>query len=271
MQKSFSHSDATIFYRKIGNGPTVVLIHGFGEDGRIWDQQIDYLKNYCQLIVPDLPGSGLSIFTNNTAINKEASKIEYYAEIINNLLEKENIHSCILLGHSLGGYITLAFAEKYPEKLQAFGLVHSTAFADSEEKKNNRQKGIELIKEYGAYSFIKNTTPSLFASKFKKEHYDQIEVLINRGKKFLPVALEQYYLAMMNRPERTSVLKTNELPVLFVIGKEDLAAPVNDLLQQVYLPQVSYIHILDEVGHMSMLEAPEILNKHLLAFIKAMN
>ena len=73
-----------------------------------------------------------------------------------------------MLGHSMGGYITLAYVEKYSEKLKAFGFVHSTAFADSEEKKQNRKRGIEMMGEYGSYAFIKNTTPNLFTPAFKK-------------------------------------------------------------------------------------------------------
>jgi pimeloyl-ACP methyl ester carboxylesterase len=162
----------------------------------------------------------------------------------------------------------LAFAEKYPEKLLGFGLVNSTAFNDSEEKKLTRRKGITMMEEYGVFPFIKNTTPNLFSAKFKQEHVEVIDALIEAGKKFTIEALVQYYNAMMNRPDRTEVLKTSEVPVLFVVGSEDVAAPVNDLLEQVHLPGISHIHIIESVGHMSMMEAPEELNKYLLEFIE---
>ena len=133
MQKKFHYKKTQIVYKTSGEGLPVILLHGFGEDATIWDKQVSYLKDHCQLITPDLPGSGLSSFDDADAENSDS--IEYYADMIEALLKYEDINSCILLGHSMGGYITLAFAEKYPEKLRGFGLIHSTAFADTEEKK----------------------------------------------------------------------------------------------------------------------------------------
>jgi pimeloyl-ACP methyl ester carboxylesterase len=184
------------------------------------------------------------------------------------LLEAEKISSCMMLGHSMGGYITLAFAEKHGNLLSGFGLIHSTAFADTPEKKVNRQRGIELMKQYGAFSFLKNTIPNLFSASFKEAFPDKLESLVQASKVFSTEACQQYYSAMMNRPDRTNILKGNPLPVLFVIGTEDVAAPLNDLQLQIHLPVCSYIHIIEKTGHMSMWEAPDLLNAYLLEFIQ---
>lgn len=279
MLYQFLYNNATISYRKIGEGKVVVLLHGFGEDSTIFTKQISFLQNYCTLIVPDLPGSGKSemlvnginlAVTNNEIIPTNYQvQITDYANCIYALLEQEKIDSCIMLGHSMGGYITLAFAEKFANKLSAFGLIHSTAFADSEEKKNNRKKGIELVENYGAYSFLKNTINSLFGKKFKEQQSQQIDELIEAAKQFTNASLQQYLFAMMNRPDRTEVLKNTIKPVLFIIGSEDAAAPMKDVLQQVSLPQKAYVHVVEKNGHMSMLEAPEELNKYLLNFIQS--
>ena len=261
MQKSFQYKNTTATYRIMGNGKPVVLIHGFAEDSTIFNPQIEFLKNYCLLIIPDLPGSGASS-TNNQLLS-----IDDFAHFINALLLQENISECNMLGHSMGGYITLAFAELFPDKLDGFGLIHSSAFADSEEKKLTRKKGIAMIEEYGSYPFIKNTIPNLFSKKFKEENAEKIYELIEAGKSFTAAALQQYYTAMMNRPDRRQILKTSKNPVLFIIGTEDAAIPLNDVLPQTILPNCSYIHLLDGVGHMSMLEATEKLNLHLLHFI----
>ncbi len=274
MQKSFIYKDARISYRTEGKGKPVVLLHGFGEDSQIFDQQIEFLKESCLLIIPDLPGTGKSALLVSdyplpaTGILKPTTvSIEDYADCIKALLEEEKINKCILLGHSMGGYITLAFAEKYPGSLSRFGLIHSSAFADNEEKKRNRQRGIDLMEQYGAYAFLKNTIPNLFSLQFKEAFPDKLESLIEASKQFSTEACRQYYTAMMNRPDRTDVLKGNPLPVLFVIGTEDVAAPLNDLNLQIHLPLCSYIHIIENVGHMSMWEAPELLNSYLLEFI----
>ena len=270
MQKSFSYRSTPISYRIIGAGNPVVLIHGFGEDSHIWDQQIIFLQTHCLLIVPDLPGSGKSTLLSpidSTSDNNKSILIADYADLIDALLKHENIISCCMLGHSMGGYITLAYAEKYPKKLNSFGLVHSSAFADTSEKKENRLKGIALMEQYGAAPFLKNTIPNLFGSTFKKEHPEMIANLIEESLKFNTKACQQYYRAMMLRTDKTNVLKDNHLPVLFVIGTEDIAAPLNDLLTQVHLPSIAHIHILEAVGHMGMWEASEQMNQYLLEFI----
>jgi pimeloyl-ACP methyl ester carboxylesterase len=265
MEKKFQYQQADIFYTVEGSGNTVVLIHGFGEDDKIWHDQAIFLKEHCQLIIPALPGSGKS-----GLLQKRPVTIEDYAECIKALLDDEGVEKCILLGHSMGGYITLAFAQNYAEYLLGFGLVHSTAFADSEEKKTTRLKGIKMLEEYSAYSFIKNTTPNLFSAEFKKLQSEKVSALIKEGKNFSKEALIQYYNAMMNRLDRTEVLKNAKVPVLFVIGSEDTAAPLADLLNQVHLPKVSHLHIINGVGHISLMEAPEQLNNYLLEFIESL-
>lgn len=267
MEKTLSFGSTTISYTMKGKGTPVVLLHGFGEDSRIWNIQVSFLHEHCMLIVPDLPGSGKSSLLVKEAGASDAVSIEDYADMVYTLLQTENIASCIMLGHSMGGYITLAFAEKYPAMLRAFGLVHSTAFADSEEKKTMRAKAVTTIAQYGAVAFLRNTIPNLFGKAFKETYPDKVTQLIETAAGFTVAALQQYYIAMMNRPDRCKVLAGNPLPVLFVMGTEDVAAPMEDVLQQVHLPHISYIHVLPGCGHMGMWEAPEPLNQLLLAFI----
>ena len=282
MQKAFTWHSATIAYRVEGKGKPVVLIHGFGEDSNIWNQQVSFLKEHCLLIIPDLPGSGKSSLlilaseekgnttSNPIPITRDQTPnllIDDYADCIYALLQEEKISSCTMLGHSMGGYITLAFAEKYAPLLNGFGVIHATAFADTEEKKNTREKGIILIEEYGAHAFLKTTIPNLFGKSFKEAHPEKVNELIGAAADFTKEALQQYYRAMILRPNRAPVLKSNRLPVLFVMGTEDVAAPLEEVLQQTHLPNKSYIHILQDTGHMGMWEASEELNEYMLAFI----
>lgn len=266
ISKTCNWHGGTVHYKMYGKGIPVVLLHGFGEDSNIWNRQVEVLQNHCQLIVPDLPGTGNSHW--NVVNVQRTPSIDDLADCIQHLLLlQEGIQTCYLLGHSMGGYITLAFAEKYPSMLLGFGLIHSTAFADSDEKKRNRQRGIELMEQYGGYSFLKTTIPNLFGEVFKKTNPQAVEQLIEQSADFPTPSLQAYYYAMMIRPDRTHVLKSNPLPVLFVLGTEDVAAPLNDVLQQTHLPLISYIHILDGVGHMGMWESTERLNELLIAFI----
>ncbi|WP_207496235.1 alpha/beta fold hydrolase [Aridibaculum aurantiacum] len=261
MEKTFTYQNTSISYHVYGTGQPVVLLHGFGEDRSIWANQVKFLEPHCRLIVPDLPGTGKSALLAN------ATSIDDYADCIFHLLQHEQIKEPILLGHSLGGYITLAIVEKFPAIVKAFGLIHSTAFADSEEKKKVREKGVQMINEYGSYAFLKNTIPNLFSDNFKKKNNQVIQDLILASSSFSPEALIQYYLAMKDRPDRTSVLQNATVPVLFVIGKEDVAAPLDDLKKQTSLPKQPYVHVMEDVGHMGMLEATDQLNEYMLEFI----
>jgi len=136
MQKTISYHTVSISYTVQGTGTPVVLLHGFGEDGHIWDEQVSFLQKYCQLIVPDLPGSGKSAILRPQHLHPPTPNSQFlppisiydYADVIHALLLAEKITRCIMLGHSMGGYITLAFAEKYPQLLKSFGLVHLLLF-----------------------------------------------------------------------------------------------------------------------------------------------
>ena len=141
-EKFFIYQSSKIFYRTVGKGKPIVLIHGFAEDGNVWKNQIEFLKNHFQLIIPDLPGSGKSEMIKDMSIEGMAEMIK---EILNFEVQKflrqpAEAEGVILAGHSMGGYISLALAEKYPALISSIALVHSSAFADSDEKKYNRIK-----------------------------------------------------------------------------------------------------------------------------------
>ena len=249
----------------IGKGKPIIFLHGFAEDGNVWQYQVDFLKDHYQLIIPDIPGSGQS--AGACWIND----INELAESIKAIIDAEQIINCTIIGHSMGGYITLALAEKYSQLLNGFGLFHSSAFADIEEKKQARLKSIEFIKTNGAYEFIKATTPNLFAASFTNGYPDKIQSLVENGKMFVEEVLIRYYEAMINRPDRTDILLSFTKPVLFIIGENDKAIPLETSLKQCYLPQLSYIHLLKNSAHMGMWEEKDKSNKILFDFLLAVN
>jgi pimeloyl-ACP methyl ester carboxylesterase len=248
-----------LHYEVIGEGPAVMLVHGFGEDSSVWRQQQNAFPGF-QLILPDLPGSGASEMINDMSL-------EGLADSMLAILDQEKIQQCIFIGHSMGGYIALAFAEKYETRLKGLGLFHSTTFADTEAKVETRLKAIEFIKEHGAYNFLRTSTPNLFSPKSKESQKSVIEEQVERTANFTDAALICYYESMIKRPDRTPLLKTTTLPVLFIIGRHDTAVPVQDSLQQCHLPARSYVHILEKSGHMGMLEQAEESNRYLLDYI----
>jgi len=167
----------------------------------------------------------------------------------------------------MGGYVTLAFADRYPELLKGKGLFHSTAYADTEEKKAARKKGIEFINDHGAFEFLRNTTPNLFSPASRDEQPIIVDELIDTLSNFSAGALVSYYEGMIRRSDKTMILRNSTIPVLFIAGSADNAVPLDDILKQCHLPSLSYIHILNNSGHMGMLEEPAKANLILERFL----
>ncbi len=246
--KEFLFNNNRLCYYTAGQGPALVLIHGFGEDSSIWEHQAVHLISNYRLIIPDIPGSGLSAAPDGNL------SIEDFADVVKAVLQEEDITSCTMLGHSMGGYIALAFAEKYPAVLNGLGLIHSTAFADSDEKKIARAKSIDFIRANEAYSFLKTSIPGLFCNEFTNSQPSMIEALVEKAAAFSSAVLINYYRAMIERPDRSTVLTSLEKPVLFIAGLYDNAVPFEQSLKQFHLPAQAHIHILRHSAHMGMLE-----------------
>jgi len=261
MEKNLTHQNKKIHYWIHGKGKPLVMIHGFAEDHRVWDHQLNALSEF-QLIIPDLPGSGKSDLLNQTSM-------ESMAEVMLAILDKETIKECCMIGHSMGGYVTLAFAEKHSGRLNSFCLYHSTAYPDSDEKKQTRLKAIEFIKKNGVEAFLKTSVPNVFAKEsIRQSRTDMIQQLINEYKDMSPEALIAYYEAMIKRPDRTRVLKTFPKPILFLLGKEDTAVPYPQGLEQSRLPRYPEVHSLEHSGHMGMWEETLEANRIMVAFCK---
>ena len=267
-EKEITHQHKKIFYRVIGEGPVVVLLHGVPFDGSLWSNQFDAFPEY-KLIIPDLPGSGKSEMIDDMSIEGMAECVKdiIVHETASLFFKSGEPHSVIVIGHSMGGYITLALAEKHPELLNGFGLFHSTAYADSEERKEGRKKTIHLIKEKGAAEWVKTSLPNLF-SAFTKAHRPEIlEEQIKVACNFSPESLVSYQIAMIARIDRTHVLKNATVPVLFILGKDDKVVSLKDGLEQGSMADLNYFHILENAGHVGMKEQSIETNTILLNYL----
>jgi pimeloyl-ACP methyl ester carboxylesterase len=252
---------SNIHYTKSGSGPAVVLLHGFPESGDLWSGVYPAISSLYTVIIPDIPGSGGSV------LDKRDVSMEELADSIAAILAHEKIEEIVLVGHSMGGYITMAFAQSHRPWLKGISLVHSTATADSEEKMETRRKSIELIRKGGKEPFVKGMIPNLFAPAFKEDHPDILQRQTDRGLKLPEESMVAFYNAMINRPDRTGILKESNVPVQWIIGKDDSVVPMNIALQQGRLAEVNFVSVYDNCGHMSMLEHPERLANDLKEFI----
>jgi pimeloyl-ACP methyl ester carboxylesterase len=244
-------NDRKIAYQLTGKGETVVLLHGFCEDKRIWMDVEEELHRYnFRTLSIDLPGFG-----NSDLLQQAHPSIEDYAADVYAVIQHIKLASCFLLGHSMGGYIALAIAEKYPVLIRGLGLLHSQPYPDTDEKKADRQKQIKFIVDNGHLLYIKQLIPKLFTPRFSSSNPFTLDTLIHRASGTNERGLIDALTAMIARPDRTAVLQKCSVPVLFIIGKDDTTIPTTASLAQILLPEISSIHLLDKVAHMAMLEA----------------
>lgn len=223
----------------------LVLLHGHGMDDRIWDDLDPLLNQYYTIIRPNI-----SLFTT-------CKSMDDYADELYRLLTNASISRFTLIGHSMGGYIGLAFAEKYGEMLEGFGLFHSTAVADTDSKKHQRNEMAELIRTHGAKAFVKHTTANLFGARFKELFPEKVQRHIDDYSGLPSKAMAMSMDAMRDRPDRTAVLAQLPFPVLFIIGMQDQLIPFESVIEQVKYPKQGYPFIMAEAGHMAMVERPD--------------
>lgn len=229
---------------------TLVFLHGFCESKELWNDLISKLPEKFHCVALDLPGYG-----ENLKPVADYS-MEAMAEAVHEELKTLHIKKCILVGHSLGGYVSLAFAEKYPKILQGLCLFHSSALADTEEKKEARNKTIDFVKKHGVDLFMQSFVAPLFAPENREKCKKDIEKLIKIGKATPEESIVKTLRAMRDRKKRLKVLKEATFPVLFISGKEDGAVPLQATLEQCYLPNNSTTVFLGGTGHMGMFERP---------------
>ena len=248
-------------YEISGNGKeNLVLLHGFMENLLIWEEMEEKLSKDFTLIKIDLPGHGLS------KIYGEIHTMELMAEEVKKVTDKLKLKDFHLLGHSMGGYTSLAFAEKFPEVLKSLTLFFSTYFADDDEKKEQRRKSFRIIKE--AYkNYVNAGIPNLFNENEK----DILEPKINLAKEIALSTNTDGVLAavkgMIERIDKKSVMENFEGKILVIAGKHDNAVKTDVMLKN--LPERTNIksYLLD-CGHNGHWEKPaicaEIINTELL-------
>jgi len=246
----------TVFKRKkihftdCGKGDVIVLLHGFTEDLCIWDKFAARLAKKFRIICVDLPGHGKSECVSGT------HSMELQAEAVSMVLKHLKIKKCLMIGHSMGGYVTLAFAGKYPDRLKGFGLFHSHCFADSAEEKKNRTRTISVV-QTDRFGFVAAFIPGLFPAEVRHKFRKEIGIMVKRAKEIPKEGIIAALRGMRERKDQAAMLKSTKLPVLFILGLKDPKAPIGRLWEMISLPGISETLILRECGHMGYIEAPE--------------
>lgn len=238
----------------------MVLLHGYLENLKMWKSIAEELSKFCQVILIDLPGHGKS------KVYGDIHTMEFMAEKVNEVLTELKIDKMVLIGHSMGGYVTLAFEELFPEKLNGFILLNSSSLPDSEEKKEQRLKAIETAQK-NLDTLIKMSIPTLFAEKNREHLKEEMEFAKQLAKETPLQGVTAALKGMRTRPDRNKVLQNSEIPIGIIIGKYDQAINPTELKQ--IIPDKSNIQVRElETAHMSHLEEPGLTLDFILDFLE---
>ncbi len=251
-----------IHYQIKGEGLPLVFLHGFNENITIWNEVISTLSNAFKCIVIDLPGFGKSPLPSNLTIG-------YLSDAVMRVIREEKLSKPIVIGHSMGGYVVAQMVLDYENEMAAAALFHSSARKDSAEKLENRTKTLEFLKNNPVEAFFKVFVEGLFAAPNRRSQF------LNRANSIIGntgvASVEAGLTAMMNRPDRLEVLKNSNLPWLFICGKHDAHLPLSDLAYQASLTKKSMFEILENSGHLGMIEEPEKSTEIMINFAKWVN
>jgi len=250
-----------IHYIDIGQGDPIVLLHGYLESLAIWEKFANQLSHKFRIIAFDIPGHGKS-----EALAKKHN-IEMLADCVYDALKLLKINQCLMIGHSMGGYVTLMVHHLYPELLSGFSLFHSHPFADTEETRKNRIREIDLVKNGKKDILAKVNIPNAFAQKKLvdlKNEVDRLKsIAIHTPAKGIIASL----YAMMNRPDFSDELAQTETPFLLIAGKHDNYISFNSVIANIKLPKNSRLCVLENSGHMGFVEEKEKALEYIVGFI----
>ncbi|MFY0602446.1 MAG: alpha/beta hydrolase [Flavobacteriaceae bacterium] len=260
MQKTLSFKNSQLSFSDIGNGSVVVLLHGFLENSSMWKTVAPELSKNRRVITIDLLGHGKS-----QSIGYVHS-MELMAEAVAAILKSLRIRRITLIGHSMGGYVALAFAEKYPEKIKGLCLMNSTSLADDDERKQLRARANKMV-QTNFTNMVRMSFTNLFSETSRSAFKSELELALAEA---LQTSLQGYIACqegMRIRPNRMAVLKNNDFKKLIIIGKKDWVVSYETSLEEAKKTNAKTA-IFNE-GHMSHIENKEELLLALSSFVKS--
>lgn len=246
----FLYQAKRISFSDQGKGNVVVFVHGFVESKHIWNSYAHEMASKYRVICIDLPGHGLS---ENLG---ETHSMSLMAELVYSLLNDLGIKSCVLIGHSMGGYVALAFAKKHESMLKGLILFHSQANSDSLQAKTNRDRLVEIVRNNKS-QFITSFFPSLLAECNREKYSDEIQMLRNEAHFISKEGIIAAILGIKEREDMRAMLGKLKIEVLFILGHSDERIPIELVKDQLVLSKKINHIILNNVGHLGFIEAKE--------------
>lgn len=258
--KQILYKNTSISYSDTGKGTAIVLLHGFLENKNMWQEFVSEFSTKYRVITIDLLGHG------DTECLGYIHSMEDNADAVHEVLSKLRIRKAIFAGHSMGGYVALAFAELYPEHIKGLVLLNSTSRADSEERKTNRDRAIVAVKQNYA-NFIRMSIANLFSEGNREKLIEAIEKVKIEALKTPLQGIVASLEGMKIRKDREVLLHTTNYPKLLILGQQDPVLNFEETKEQIENTEIQLVSFPD--GHMSHIENKEELSKVLWDFFKS--
>jgi len=257
--KQILYKNTKISYSDSGKGNAVVLLHGFLENQTMWQDLVPELSKKYRIITIDLLGHG------ETGCLGYVHSMEENAAAVRAVLSELRIRKAIFIGHSMGGYVALAFAEMFPAIVKGLVLMNSTSKADSEERKTNRDRAIKAVKK-DYVGFVRLSIANLFNPDNRERLVGEIEKVKTEALKTPLQGIVASLEGMKIRKDRETILHSATYPILLILGKKDPVLNYEDNLKQIEDTAVKLVAFPD--GHMSHIENRDQLKKELLGLFK---
>jgi len=259
-----TYNEHKLYYSVRGNGFPVVLLHGYLESSEIWDSFSEKLSADFRVITIDLPGHGLS------DVFGPVHTMEFMATAVKDLLDNIKISKAFICGHSLGGYVALAFLEMFPERLSGYSLFHSHPFADPPEAIEKRQREIAIVMAGKKDLMYPDNVTRMFASSNIEKYQDALQRSKDIASRIPGDGIIAVLKGMIDRPSRLSFMEEGRVPCLWILGSMDNYIPCEATQSRVKLPANAKVVVLKDSGHIGFIEEENLSIEIIIEFLKTL-
>lgn len=241
---------------------TIVLLHGYLESIEVWDEFTGLLKPWLRVVAVDLPGHGIS------EVMDDVHTMEFLADTVHDAVRQLGVERCIVCGHSMGGYVALEFLRKYPAATDGIILFHSVPFADTPEKKEQRDREIEVVLA-GKKDLLAAGTDKSFAPANRKRMANRIEELADQVFLTEDAGVLAMLRGMEQRRDNNATLTGSPIPQMFIFGRGDEFITSDVAAGMIRLHPQAMVAWLENSGHMGFVEEPEASADAILGFVRS--
>jgi pimeloyl-ACP methyl ester carboxylesterase len=262
MMNIFSYKTGKIYFTEQGTGDTIILLHGYLESSEVWNGFKEKLAAKFRVVSVDLPGHGLSDIYSDT------HSMEFMATVIRDLMKHLSIKKAFIAGHSLGGYVALAFLELFPEYLSGYSLLHSHPFPDAPEAIEKRLREIAIVKAGKKELMYPDNLTRMFAPSNLDKFSEELKRLKEIASRIPGEGIISVLKGMITRPSRLSVMEEGRVPCLLIFGSMDYYIDYKLIQSKVTLPENSEVVILENSGHIGFIEEEDRSAEVIISFVE---